>query len=86
MDASVKQRALEQAVELTKTALASPTGNNCAVAHPDSAVKFLEDTYRKLVELWGEAITPKAWRRRRWQLAAPPGSPSPLSPSPRSGQ
>lgn len=57
MDASVKQRALEQAVELTKTALASPTGNNCAVAHPDNAVKFLEDTYRKLVELWGEAVT-----------------------------
>lgn len=44
MDASVKQRALEQAVELTKTALASPTGNNCAVAHPGNAVKFLEDT------------------------------------------
>lgn len=44
MDASVKQRALEQAVELTKTTLASPTGNNCAVAHPGNAVKFLEDT------------------------------------------
>ena len=57
MDASIKQRALEQAVELTKTALASPTGNNDAVAHPDSAVKFLDGAYRKLVELWDDAMT-----------------------------
>lgn len=57
MDRVLKQKALEQAVELTKVALSSPTGNACAIAHPDSATKFLDETYRKLCELWDESMS-----------------------------
>lgn len=50
-----KQKALEEAVELTKVALSSPTGNAAVITRPESATKFLDDVYRKLCELWDES-------------------------------
>lgn len=44
-------RLLDQAVELTKAALESPTGNLACIAHPEDAAKFLETIHEKLVEL-----------------------------------
>lgn len=57
MDGTIRERALEEAVDLTRAALSSSAGNACAVAHPDDAVEFLDATYRKLCELWDEAVT-----------------------------
>lgn len=57
MDSLLKQKALEEAIELTKVALSSPTGNACVIAHPDTATKFLDEAYRKLCELWEDSTS-----------------------------
>lgn len=57
MDSMLKQKALKEAIELTKVALSSPTGNACAVAHPELATQFLDETYRKLCELMEDSTS-----------------------------
>lgn len=57
MDSDIKQKALEDAIELTKVALSSPTGNACVVAHPEAVTKFLDDAYSKLCNLWQDAVS-----------------------------
>lgn len=57
MDSLLKQKALVEAIELTKVALSSPTGNACVVAQPEAAAKFLDGTYRKLCELWEDSTS-----------------------------
>ena len=42
---------LEMAVEITKSALESPTGNVREVGKPDDTVAFLQAVYDKLVEI-----------------------------------
>lgn len=42
---------LEKAVELTKAAIESPTGNVACINHPEAAVEFLGAIHEKLVQL-----------------------------------
>ena len=56
MDTEIKQKALADAIKLTGEALASTTGNNDHVAHGDNAAAFLETVYRKLAELYADAV------------------------------
>ncbi len=55
MDAPAKKRAIVEAVELTKTAIQSPTGGLAVIAHPKEVCKFLDDVYAKLKELHADA-------------------------------
>lgn len=57
MDKTYKQDALREAVELTKSALGSPSGKNDAIMHPDDAADFLGAMYAKLCELHEDSVS-----------------------------
>jgi hypothetical protein len=48
-----KNWAIEKAIELTRSALESPTGNNDDMLRPGQAAEFLDAMYEKIVELQG---------------------------------
>lgn len=48
-----KNWAIEKTIELTRSALESPTGNNDDMLRPGQAAEFLDAVYEKIVELQG---------------------------------
>lgn len=57
MDSTIKQQALEEAIELTKVALASNPLTDSHIAREVCATDFVEAMYKKLCELHENALT-----------------------------
>lgn len=69
----IKEKALGEAIELTRVAMSS-NGQINLVAAPDAVCDFVERVYRKLCELDDEASVPSApypYEPNEWSLSLP---------------